>query len=230
MTFSLIKKACTLLRIWAFFLSSLVALQPPLTFSEAKKQLLKIYQEHPYTFYCDCPISYYGTVQRNPQWIPENTPESLLRLEWEHIVPASYLGSNLSCWNKYQCSVQASSNRSCCRKTSTAFNIREADLYNLVPAIKLSNSKRSNFRPGIIRYKDKAQRVCKLYIDKKRRIFEPDDDLKGFIARTYLLIADRYHLILTEDEKALFKQWDALYPKTSWEIKRQKLIDDIYQS
>lgn len=221
-------KAHNLFWFWAFFISTAFAQSPPLTFAESKKLLLKLYQEHPVTFYCECTFSPEGIVESSSEFLPENTPSHLLRLEWEHIVPASKLGRSLTCWDKYQCSVKASSNRECCRKTSLDFNIREADLYNLVPAIKLSNSKRSNYRPGVLKNKKQASRVCKILIDKKRKVFEPDDDIKGFIARTYLLMEQRYHLSLTDNEKELFHQWDVLYPKSQWEIRRQILIDQIY--
>lgn len=221
-------KAQIFLRVWAFFLSFAVAL-PPLYFKEAKEIMLRLYQEHPQTFYCECPFNSAGIVTSTSLLLPINTPDDLLTLEWEHVVPASLLGRNLSCWNKKQCPVPVASNRQCCRRTSDIFNEREADLYNLVPSIKLSNRARSNFRPSKINDPSKAQRVCKILIDKKNRVFEPDDDLKGFIARTYLRMATKYSLDLSESDKLLFQQWDMLYPKDDWEIRREALIDQIYR-
>lgn len=212
----------------AFF--CFASILPPLDFEEAKKSLLEIYQENRVTFYCQCDFDSYGQIISLGPYLPKNTPDSQLKLEWEHIVPASLLGKELSCWDKESCPVKVRSNRQCCRATSEEFREREANLYNLVPSIKLANRLRSNYKPGIVIDKQSARRVCQILIDKKRRIFEPDDNLKGFIARTYLKIDKIYSLPLSDKDRLLFQQWDMLYPKEDWEVRREEILDKIYYS
>ena len=211
-----------------FFCYSKVYL-PPLTFQASKKILLNIYQENPVTFYCDCTFNSYGQIIKTSTLVPRNTPDNLLKLEWEHVVPASLLGRNLTCWNKHSCPIKVRSNRECCRKTSEIFNEMEANLYNLVPSIKLANRARSNYRPGIIIDKKNAQKVCSLFIDKKKRIIEPAGHLKGFFARTYLKMDNLYRLPLSDRDRLLLQQWDLIYPKDTWEIRRENILDNIYQ-
>jgi deoxyribonuclease-1 len=210
----------------AFFCVSKIL--PPLDFNEAKKSLYKIYQEHRETFYCSCLFDEFGHIITLGPYLPENTPAEQLKLEWEHIVPASLLGKNLSCWNKESCTVKARSNRECCRLTSKDFREREGNLYNLVPSIRLANRLRSNYKPGIVVNKLSAIKVCKIHIDKKRKVFEPDDSLKGFIARTYLKMDALYSLPLSDKDRLLFQNWDLLYPRDDWERRREEIIDSIY--
>ena len=219
-------KACTLFYVWAFFCYAQVI--PPADFQEAKKILLQVYREHPYTFYCDCEFDVSGRVIEVSALLPANTPSDMLRLEWEHIVPASLLGKGMSCWDKYNCPVKAQSNRKCCQKTSSEFREKEANLYNLVPSIKLANRMRSNYRPGIVSNKETARRVCHILIDKKKRVFEPADHLKGFIARTYLKMEGFYSIQLSDKDRLLFQHWDMLYPKETWEKRREEIINSIY--
>lgn len=224
---SFILKGLTALLFCPFFCYS-KKIFPPLTFRESKKILIDLYQEHPYTFYCECQFDKNGNVVYLSELIPQNTPADLTKLEWEHVVPASMLGRQLSCWNKNTCPVNAKSNRQCCRKTSKEFNQMEANLYNLVPAIKLSNRARSNYKPGVIHDKSMARKVCHLYLDTKRRIIEPSDKIKGFFARTYLKMDKLYSISLSDRDRLLFLQWDMIYPKETWEVRREQLIDEIY--
>lgn len=211
-------------------LSQVFGSQAPLTFGQSKKILLSLYRENPFTFYCECPFNQQGFVTESSGYLPESITDDLLRLEWEHIVPASLLGRSLPCWSGYGCDLSRMSARQCCQKTSREFNLREANLYNIVPALKLSNRQRSNFRPGVIANKKNAIRLCQMFIDKKKRIFEPDDALKGFIARTYLRLSSIYDFKISDKERLLFQQWDVLYPKGDWEKRREVLIEEIYST
>lgn len=202
---------------------------PPSNFKEAKILLLQLYQENPFTFYCDCAFNRFGKVDKKTCAIHPQVTDDMLILEWEHIVPASLLGRSLPCWQADVCSIESVKNhRECCQRTSQQFQLREANLYNLVPDLRYSNRLRSNFKPGLIASKEKALRVCSLWVDRKKRMIEPDDRLKGFIARTYLKIAQVYDLQLTSHDKNLYILWSSSYPPTSWELRRDFLINQIY--
>jgi deoxyribonuclease-1 len=202
-------------------------IHPPSNFLEAKHILMLLYQENPETFYCDCHFTAQGIIDRRGTSVPTNLSEDLLVLEWEHIVPASLLGHELECWSGAQCSYPG---RSCCQKKSEQFQLREANLYNLVPSIRFANRYRSNFKPGLIKNKKNAVRVCHLWIDKKNKIIEPDDKLKGFIARTYLKLHELYHFKLSEHDRKLFKKWNVLFPADQWERRREEILNQIYSS
>ncbi|NBW57235.1 hypothetical protein EBR43_05530 [bacterium] len=202
---------------------------PPQHFPAAKELLLVLYQENPETFYCGCAFNKKGQINKDQCRVSLNLPNDMFTLEWEHIVPASLLGADLECWQTSTCSIkQAKTHRDCCQKTSKQFQLREANLYNLVPSIKYANRKRSNFKPGLIAHKEHAERVCGFLIDKRQRIMEPDDSLKGFIARTYLRLNEIYQFKLSPADRKLYYQWAAAFPPTEWEIKRELIINKIY--
>lgn len=203
---------------------------PPSNFTESKYLLIKLYQKYPRTIYCDCHFNQNGEIDRSStNHLPAEISNDMLDLEWEHIVPASALGRSMDCWVGDQCPLPSvKPGRACCQKSSKKFQLREANLYNLVPITKYANRKRSNFKPAVVHDKSRATRVCKLWIDKNKRIFEPDDDLKGFIARTYLKIHHIYQFDMTPNEKRLYESWSALFPPSLWELEREAILNQIY--
>jgi deoxyribonuclease-1 len=127
-----------------------------LNFNKAKKELTKIYKslDDPRSFYCNCPI-----VSQGKKLVPDiaacgYTPykqaKRATRIEYEHIMPASWLGRQLQCW-------QNGGRKGC--KNNRAFNIREGDMHNLVPAIGEINAYRSNYRFNLIPSKSKSSIV-----------------------------------------------------------------------
>ncbi len=107
---------------------SVVLAAPPQSLGTAKKLAEQIYQAHPVTFYCGCPIEW-----KKPDPIdhdscgykmPNKKNDERAKLnEWEHIVPVSKLGD----------------------KANSDFNLRKANLHNLVPAIGQVNAHRNNY-------------------------------------------------------------------------------------
>lgn len=202
--------------------------EAPQNFIEAKKLLKPFYQEHhPYTFYCGCRFNEQGIVVDCPLGSEDLIGE---KVEWEHIVPASLLGKDLECWSAEACAWDPTgpSARTCCQKTSETFQWREANLYNLVPAVKSVNRARSNYRPGWVFHKGRSQHLCGLWIDKKSRRIEPDPPLRGFIARTYLHMHELYDYPLTKKDKMLFEKWNQQYPADEWEKNRAQLLNQYY--
>lgn len=205
------------------------AVPPPANFLEAKTLLLELYQECPKTFYCGCTFNKQGMIDRKTCPSLSKLPDDMFILEWEHIVPASLLGAELQCWTAKECSIESiKSHRACCQKTSKQFQLREANLYNIVPAIKYANRQRSNFKPGLVLNKRNAVKICNILIDKNKKIFEPDDEIKGFIARNYLRMHQLYQFKLSTKDKSLLEEWAKTFPATEWELKREFLINQIY--
>ncbi len=100
--------------------------QPAQTFRRAKKELTKLYQQHPEipTFYCHAPIVWQGK-----KGVPQLTkvgyqirkqPKRAHRIEWEHIMPAYWFGHQLRCWQQ--------GGRKHCGRTSKQFRQMEGDV------------------------------------------------------------------------------------------------------
>ena len=67
------------------------------SFSKSKNFLKKIHQESPVTFYCQCNYD-----NNRPNWEscgfrPRKDKKRASRIEWEHILPASYFGKKFKC-------------------------------------------------------------------------------------------------------------------------------------
>lgn len=58
---------------------------------------------------------------------------------------------------------------------------------------------------------------------KARKAFI-DPSLRGFVARTYLYMNDKYGMNLSKRDKKQFAIWDKNYPPDKWEIERKRRI------
>ena len=72
------------------------------------------------------------------------------RLEWEHIVPAQAFGQSFIEWTEghpdcIDSKGETYKGRKCASKANEQFELMEADMYNLVPAIGEVNGDRSNY-------------------------------------------------------------------------------------
>ncbi len=130
-------------------------------------------------------------------------------MEWEHVVPAWWLGHQLQCWQD--------GGRPNCRKTDKTFRLAEADVRNLVPAIGEVNGDRSNFRFGMLEGEAKQYSKCDFEVDCKARVAEPRPEVRGDIARTYIYMADKYKIRLSMQQRRLFDTWSKQDPIDSWE-------------
>ncbi len=112
-------------------LSSAAIAAPPSSFSAAKREAVKIYADHPTSFYCGCDIKWQGK-----KGIPDlascgyqvrKQEKRASRIEWEHVVPAWQFGHQRQCWQN--------GGRKNCTRNDNVFKSMEADLHNLTPAI-----------------------------------------------------------------------------------------------
>ena len=216
-------------RLWAAAmlcilpLSSGALADTPASFSSAKRLASRIYQSHPVTFYCGCPIQSYQKKLipdlRSCGYHARKQMTRASRVEWEHVVPAWAFGHQLQCWQK--------GGRRECRRHSTLFRHMEADLFNLVPAVGEINGDRSNFRFGVLPQVPDMYGECDFKVDFKSRIAEPPEERRGMIARIYLYMADHYPFSLSRQQRKLYQAWSRLYPVTQWELQRNRLIRAI---
>ncbi|SET52410.1 endonuclease [Thorsellia anophelis] len=204
----------------------------PKNFTQAKKSLIKIYQNtpNPVTFYCNCPISWVGKKSvidlESCGYKYRKNESRALRLEWEHVVPASKFipysltGEPRACWKN--------GGRKNCEKNDPEYQKMEADLHNLQPAIGEVNGDRGNL--PFSSWDSNTGQVygqCTIKIDFKRDEVEPPDSAKGQIARTYLYMYDRYKLNFSLAELILMDHWNKTFPVTAWECERERTIASI---
>ena len=206
--------------------------------SSAKKELWKIYEKNPETFYCGCEISDKQPVHSSCGYM-DSSPFSY-DIEWEHIVPISTLAKNTPAYlrGNNKCILENGKRyrgRKCASKIDERFQAMESDLYNLVPVIGTVNRMRSNFRFAEIDGEQQALKGCDFKIGevvesrKRKKAVEPRDQIKGFIARVYLYMtyAYRNEFRMWGDEKELMENWNKNFPPDEWECERGQLIELI---
>lgn len=195
------------------------------TFSTTKGRLEGIYQDHRISLYCGCD---YGTDKEadfaSCGYEPRS-PNGKSKIEWEHMVPASRFGSFRECWTDgvEPCSTHG---RKCCERTGTDpdFFTMVSDMHNLAPAIGEVNLKRSNFPYGETDTEhDYGQ--CDFNFDGDT--VQPRAEVRGDVARATLYMHRVYGMPLSDDELALFRQWNADDPVDEWERERDGRIAEV---
>ena len=209
-------------------------LHSPYSFRQAKQILSKnIYPEadQRQTFYCGCDYTREGEILAESCGYKPRRPNSkrAKRLEWEHIVPAAYIGKGRACWEKGDADCKTSTGKSykgrrCCKKVDEQFRRIEADMNNLVPEIGELNADRSNFPHREIEGEERAYGLCDFEVDFKARTAEPAVPLRGFIGRTWLYMHDVHGVLLTDEDKTVYQAWAKAYPPQKWEVERRGRI------
>jgi deoxyribonuclease-1 len=141
-----------------------------------------------------------------------------IRIEWEHVMPAYWFGSQLQCWQD--------GGRKACKKIK-AFKRMEGDMHNLVPAIGELNADRSNYRFSMLEGEKRRYGQCDFEVEFKAKKAEPPEVVRGDIARTYFYMADRYKLKLSKSQHKLLDVWDRADPVDQWERQRNLAIESI---
>lgn len=196
----------------------------PTSFSQAKKEAVKLYQSHPISFYCGCDIQWKGR-RGEPElascgYTVRKQQTRASRIEWEHVVPAWQFGHQLQCWQ--------SGGRKNCSKNDPIFRKMEADLHNLTPAIGEVNGDRSNFNFSQWNGTDGATYgQCEMQVNFKAHKAMPPEWARGAIARTYLYMSEQYGFRLSRQQQQLMQAWDKTYPVDAWECERERRIEKI---
>lgn len=204
----------------------------PQNFTEAKGIAKTLFQDHRTTFYCGCRFDKHNVVDlESCGYKIQHDQRRAKHLEWEHIVPVSLIASHLPCWKNKQCCNKDGAcygGRKCCQQIDKNFAKMEADLHNLVPEIGELNALRSNYRFGMLPHIPVGQLgECQFKIDPETRRVEPQPSVQGIIARTYLYMAQRYHIHLSDSQLQLFNAWNAQHPPDQWEIEWDRRISGI---
>lgn len=203
-------------------------------FREAKKVLPLIYQDHNQTLYCGCSYNKKTIDLKSCGYIPHKNTKRAQRLEWEHIVPAHAFGQAFVEWREGSSKCIDRKKKKLfkgrkCAGTNPVFAKMEGDLYNLYPEIGELNGLRSNFSMAMVPKSPKAMTfgACSARIEDRK--FEPRDEAKGIVARTYMYMNQTYpgRGIISNKNEKLFEAWNKMYPVTAWECLRAKRIEKI---
>ena len=202
------------------------------SFSKSKNFLKKIHQENPVTFYCQCKYNYNKPNWESCGFRPRKDKKRASRIEWEHVLPASYFGIKFDTWKNGHpdCKNKKGKKfkgRKCTEKIHSAYRKMQADLYNLQPTIGEVNGLRSNYQIGIINGEKREFGNCDIEINNK--IVEPTEKIRGNIARTYLYMEYTYpkYVTFNQNIKSLIKKWDETDPVDEWECFRADKIQKI---
>ena len=204
-----------------------------MSFGTAKHKLNDIYKNAPYTFYCNCEISWdldtnkpsplpqkCGYIARNPVTSSGKHNKRSTRVEWEHKISAEEFGRQLGCWVPYvDENGKRRSARYNCQRNSDIFKNMDGDLFNLEPAVGEINGDRSNFRYSMIEGEERVYGACDAEVDFKQRVFEPMPTIRGDIARTYLYFILEYGMKVSKKQKQLYDAWNKLDPVSPQECK-----------
>ncbi|GAB3370492.1 HNH endonuclease family protein [Azotobacter armeniacus] len=191
-------------------------IQPPGSFSEAKKVAWEIHADDPVTFYCGCRYQGNRVDLSSCGYKPRKNPQRASRVEWEHVVPAWVIGHQRRCWK--------TGGRDHCTANDQVFAQAEADLHNLVPAIGEVNGDRSNFAFGMLGKTPDQYGQCRMVVDFQARKAMPREAVRGAVARTYLYMHDRYNLRMARQDRQQYEAWNRLYPVTEQERQRNQEV------
>lgn len=149
------------------------------------------------TLYCGCrwePNTRTGGGKIGPncaitEW---SDARRLTWVEWEHIVPASWLASHMQCWQdpKSIPACNGLSGRQCCEQHDPIAQRRLFDIDNLAPTVGAANAARSNEPYGIIAGENRPFGRCDF--ESNRSVTEPRAEIRNWLADRTILILNRY--------------------------------------
>lgn len=214
------------------------------SFEEAKRLLPEVFKGQETTFYCGCKYAKLGKrfvvdplcktyTPKKPYTKNGKKNERTHRIEWEHIVPAENFGRQFTCWRDgdEECvdsKGKKFKGRQCCKKVSPEFRLMEGDIRNIVPAIGEINGDRSNFRfaqQGKNESLKGQYGECEFKISGKKAY--PRDEIKGWIARTYLYMHEKHNIKISDSELKLMEAWDKQYPAKEEELKWLEKVEKV---
>ena len=202
------------------------------SFSKAKKLLTNvIYAGHNETFYCKGTFDLKNNVVLPQGFTTPSHEKRAHRLEWEHAVPAENFGRAFVEWREGHPECVDSKGkpfkgRKCAEKINKDFQLMQADMYNLYPAIGAVNAIRSNFNYAELPNEPVSFGSCPMKIAGQKA--EPPAYTKGTIARTYLYFEEEYPQYRMSDAmQKMMTAWDKMYPVDAWECERARRIEKL---
>ena len=202
------------------------------SFTKAKKLLTNVvYAGHNETFYCKGHFDLKNNIILPEGFKTPSHEKRAYKLEWEHAVPAENFGRAFVEWREGHTDCvdskgKAFKGRKCAEKMSKNFQLMQADMYNLYPAIGAVNAIRSNFNYAELPEAEITFGACPMKIEGKKA--EPPEYTKGTIARTYLYFEEEYpEYHMSDATKKMMQAWDKMYPVDVWECERARRIEKL---
>jgi len=213
--------------------------KPPTSFNSAKKFLADLHEEigHLETIYCGCPYKRTptsgGRVDREACGLVTRSNETRSkRVEWEHVVPASWFGQPRACWALKETAYPecvGKSGRKCCEDVNTDFDLAHNDPNNLFPSSGEVNADRSNHPYGLVDDEPRVYGQCDaelMAVPTGGKVFEPaEGKVRGIVARAMLYMAQVYGADVRLPMETVW-EWHTENPPEEWEVKRAQLIAD----
>ncbi|MGK7942014.1 MAG: endonuclease I family protein [Crocosphaera sp.] len=140
----------------------------------------------------------------------------------EHVYPASWMKEAGGC---------AGQSRRNCRRNSRRFNLMEADLHNLYPALADINRDRNNYPFAIL--PGSATGRCDFEVRDRQRLVEPTPTARGNIARAVFYMNSEYGASIeppfstSVQQEPLLKAWHCADPVDDEERRRNDDIERI---
>lgn len=204
------------------------------SFQDTKKMLMQhVYsnKELARTIYCDLPFDNKKQIDV-PMSVTTSKFEHLLkRVEFDHIVPISWIGRSYSEWRDGHPECVDSKGkpfkgRGCAGKVNMEYRLAESDAYNLFPSVGAVNRLRSNFAFGLLPNHKSDFGSCLMKLDAKT--VEPPEIARGKIARASLYMQDNYKKYrMSSQQFQLFNAWDKQYPVTKLECSIARKIESF---
>ena len=222
------------------FVASVATAQSPERFGAAKKLLAGIHEElgQLETLYCGCPYVRKGRsggdIDREACGLEARKNEKRSdRVEWEHVVPASWMGQGRGCWTDGDALCvkkdgKSFKGRKCCLKPGVdpAFVAAHNDPHNLFPASGEVNGDRLNHPFGTVEGEPRRYGSCDFEVGGSPKVAEPADAVRGELARAMLYMVDRYGVDVRMDRETLVA-WDEADPPLAWESERARRIEAL---
>lgn len=155
------------------------------------------------------------------------------RVEWEHVVRASWMGEDRTCWRKgdslcVKKDGKAFKGRKCCLKSGVDpdFVAAHNDPHNLFPAGGEVNGDRLNHPFGIVQDEPRAYGACDFEVGGRPKVAEPADSVRGQLARAMHYMADRYGVDVRMAREELLA-WHDSDPPAQRERERSRQIEAL---
>jgi deoxyribonuclease-1 len=214
-----------------------LAQEPPSSFQSAKKLLADLHEQidYQYTLYCGCPYTRTttsgGSVDREACGVTARSNETRSkRIEWEHVVPASWFGQTRACWKLKEEAYpecEGKTGRKCCESVNEDFALAHNDPNNLFPSVGEVNADRSNYPYGEVEGEPRLYGKCDaeiIELPEGGKLFEPaEGKVRGTTARAMLYMAQVYGVNVELPMTEIW-MWHKNNPPEAWEIERAKLI------
>ena len=208
----------------------------PGSWSATRRALYEqVYFDRRETFYCGCAFDGDNRVDLYSCGMSSLvTVNRALRVEAEHVFPASQFGNFRRCWRqpeRFDACRDGSGNtvpgRECCMRVDETFVTAHNDLHNLYPAVGHVNARRSNHNWGSVYFFGERYGQCEMRVSPWLRRAEPPEETRGAIARTMLYMRDTYGFRLSPRDERLYQAWNNQYPPDDWERLRNRRIRAI---